>query len=74
MIKQGDITYIKFTRILRIVQSLILDEVRKVQKDFQPSDNLPVKENLTELVNTVIDFFSCPPYKEKCRVLIYESS
>lgn len=60
MIKQEDITYIKFTRIMRIFHDLIMAEARKVKEDFQPSDNLPVKENLTELVNTVIDFFSCP--------------
>ena len=60
MIKQGDITYIKFTRIMRMVHDLIVAEARKVNEDFQPSDNLPVKENVTELVNTVIDFFSCP--------------
>ena len=59
MIKQEDVTYIKFTRIMRIVHDLIVTEARKVQENFQPSDNLPVKENLTELVNTVIDFFSC---------------
>ena len=59
MIKQEDITYIKFTRIMRIVHDLIVAEARKVKEDFQSSDNLPVKENLTELVNTVIDFFSC---------------
>lgn len=60
MIKQEDITYIKFTRIMRMTHDLIVAEARKVQEDFQPSDNLPVKENVTELVNTVIDFFSCP--------------
>lgn len=60
MIKQEDITYIKFTRIMRMAHDLIVAEARKVQEDFQPSDNLPVKENVTELVNTVIDFFSCP--------------
>lgn len=59
MIKQEDITYIKFTRIMRMVHDLIVTEARKVKEDFQPSDNLPVKENVTELVNTVIDFFSC---------------
>ena len=59
MIKQEDITYIKFTRIMRMAHDLIVAEARKAKEDFQPSDNLPVKENLTELVNTVIDFFSC---------------
>lgn len=59
MIKQEDITYIKFTRIMRMAHDLIVAEARKVKEDFQSSDNLPVKENLTELVNTIIDFFSC---------------
>lgn len=59
MIKQGDITYIKFTRILRIAKDLIVTEARKVQEDFQPSDYLPVDKDLNDLVNTVIDFFSC---------------
>lgn len=45
---------------MRMVHDLIVAEARKVKEDFQPSDNLPVKENVTELVNTVIDFFSCP--------------
>lgn len=58
MIKQEDITYIKFTRIMRIVKDLIVDEVKKVQKDFEPSDYLPVKEDLSDLVNAIIDFFS----------------
>lgn len=59
MIKQGDITYIKFTRILRIAKDLIVTEARKMQEDFQPSDYLPVDKDLNDLVNTVIDFFSC---------------
>lgn len=58
MIKQGDITYIKFTRILRIVKDLIVAEARKVQEGFQPSDYLPVDKDLNDLANTVIDFFS----------------
>lgn len=58
MIKQGDITYIKFTRIMRIFKDLIVAEVRKVQEDFQPSDYLPVEKDLNDLVNTVIGFFS----------------
>lgn len=68
MIKKGDITYIKFTRIMRIAQDLIVAETRKVQEDFQPSDDLPLKKDLSNLVNTVIEFFSC---KEKDRVLLY---
>lgn len=70
MIKQGDITYIKFTRIMRIAQDLIVAEARKVQEDFKPSDDLPIKKDVSNLVNIVIEFFSC---EEKDRILLYGS-
>lgn len=74
MIKQGDITYIKFTRIMRIVKDLIVAEVRKVQEDFQPSDYLPVEKDLNDLVNTVIDFFSCSYLRRKIESSYMNSS
>lgn len=65
MIKQGDITYIKFTRIMRIAQDLIVAEARKVQEDFKPSDDLPIKKDVSNLVNLVIEFFSYSAARRK---------
>ena len=65
MIKQGDITYIKFTRILRIAQDLMVAEARKVQADFKRTDDLPIEKDLSNLVDKVIEFFSYAAARRK---------
>lgn len=65
MIKQEDITYIKFTRIMRIAQDLIVAEARKVQEDFKRSDDLPIEKDLSNLVDKVIEFFSYAAARRK---------